>query len=578
MPILGDDAATLDGSLRELAARSLTPLRQQGIKSAAITYVFHNSSRETPFSNFIKRKLTTQLLLEAGVDINLIDRQDFKLQQDEQSFSFMFTPNGTAPTDPEPVGAILVGELISSPSASEFLIHLRAIDLKTTRLLSASSTTVKIDTTIAERLGVSEIDLPGLPPLPNLVSDMTSVTSSLAAGFKPEQVMCSLEDPVNLDEGDKFLQRLTRAYLTSGLVENGWQILERELFYLVDRDQSATGGKSENYLTGDVILSLSSDDSAPSNSPTFFVKAIQANNSRLVGQAEISFKGLATTHSQEPPGNSTTGSPMGGGNQSLADALRRAQEKSSVAKNDPLVFSSSTILGEKLKPKPETLSRIGTASNSSESVPWLFELRGSHLSSFQWWYKSPYNSEKPQRSSEKSKMIEETLFRLNAIESGDLAAVKADLTVFLLWGYGYKIENPNEGSGVALHIGPLVDVATEIYTTYSLFPDGRPCPREWLSILGHNNSSAFADRLLLSLHPNGNQDLERDNRTPFAFPSGSYRFNSNENGALGHVDNIDQNVAFDYNFETVWKEVFPTTIKATIDLTPMKDHLYKIRK
>ncbi len=577
---------TIDESLRDLASRSFEPLRQRVIKSVAMTYVFHNGSQETPFSNFIKRKITTQLLIEAGSDINLIDRQDFKLQHAEQSFTFTFTPNGTGPTAPEPVDAIFVGELITSPTVGEFLFHLRAIDLKTSRLLSAPSVIVPIDTAMAERLGISELDLPSLPPLPNLTSDLNTATRSLAAGFDPKQIFTCLEDPGSFAEGDNLLKRLTRTHLTSTLVQDGWRILERELFFLVDRDQSATGAASEGYLAGDVVISLVSDDSAPPTSPTFFVKAIQVKDGRLVGQSEISFGRLAAKLASEVLGNGTAGVSMGGADQSLADALRRTQGKSGVAKGDPLVFTASAVLGETLKPKPETLDRIrkGYLSHeSSETTPPLFHLQKTQLDTFKWWFSADKDDAESRKGFAKLQMVEESLFRLNAIESGDIEAVKADLIAFLFWGYGIEYRNgPSVSNHV--HIGPLLDIAAEIYTTYSLYPDGRSSVREWLRIFsiaewGDFGPGSFSSRLLMSVNPRFRPRLSGQFETaPLHFPRGSYRFNSSEFSPLADGEDIAKNIAFDYSLEAVWKEAFPSTLKATIDLTPMKENLYKLRK
>jgi hypothetical protein len=86
----------------------------------------------------------------------------------------------------------------------------------------------------------------------------------------------------------------------------------------------------------------------------------------------------------------------------------------------------------------------------------------------------------------------------------------------------------------------------------------------------------FSGRLLQSLHPRfraafNEQTARSASRKPLQFPAGTYNsFTPQFKG--------QPSIHFNYKIETVWKDAFPSTIKATIDLTPMKNSIYKIRK
>ena len=543
-----------DQAMGALARECLTPFKSRGVSKVAMTYIFHNGSTETAVSNFVKRQLTTHLLREAGRDVALIDRQDFQLQHKEDGFAFIFSTGTGNLSQPVPVDAILVGELITSPACRTMVVCLKAIDPKTSRILSASVASIGLTKDFAAKLGISELDLDGLPTLPQPLGDIKRWASDLSAAFDPQQTTCSLDDPGNAGAAMAMNSRLLRAYLTSALVSAKWSLLEREMFFLVAKDQAAAGVKS-SYPVGEVILRLETDDTGVQDSPSCFAKAIQIKDGRLLGQSQVSLSG------------SVAGPNAGGdigGDQALAEALRRTQGKLSPSKEDSLVFSSSVILTNVFKPSDKL------KGFAFEVTPDLFDLSNDEIThsrmNMMW---SPGKVDWENGFAAK-KHNELTLIRLNAIEKGDLNAIKADMVCALLWGYGY--------SGF-MHLGPLLDVVRQVSSQYSLKRDGSDSTEAWLSYFKPENRFAgwamegFSGRLLQSLHPKYRTAFENDDARsrlikPLPYPAGTY---SNSRQQSGERPSIH----FNYRIETVWKDAFPSTIKVTIDLSPMKNNLYK---
>lgn len=556
-----------DEAMGKLAEKCFSPLKEKGASKVAMTYLFHNGSKESPISNFVKRQLTTHLLRAAGRDIALIDRQDFQIRHQEDGFGFTFSSGDGELSQPEPVDVILVGELITSPAAKTMVIHLKAIDPKTSTILSAPVVSIELTKDLSDRLGISELDLSGLPPLPTPSVAPETWARDLSSAFDPQQVSCSLDDPGGTKAASALNTRLLRAYLTSTLVSSGWSLLEREMFFLVAKDQAAVGNDISGYPVGDVILRLQIDDTAPKDLPTCFAKAIQRKDGRLLGQAQIAL-------SSSVAGDGSAKDI--GGDQALAEAIRRTQGKLAPGKEDPLVFSASIVMTDVLKPSKELADRIAAAN----VWPELFFLRGHDIiGGHQSNLIHAARGENAQRGFEKKKIFEETLLRLNAIEKGNMQAIKADLWSFLLWGYGYDLRDEGGERKKFVHLGPLLDVAMQISATYSLSRDGTPTAREWLYFLGLGAdwegfpSDHFVDRLLQSRHPKLSSTFNRPgsarNTAPLKFPAGSHKVVQDFGRPTIH---------FDYRVEAVWKEAFPTTLKVTIDLTPMKKSIYKLRK
>jgi hypothetical protein len=548
-----------DQPLATLAKECLAPLKSEGASKVAMTYLFHNGTKESAVSKYIKSQITTQLLREAGQNITLIDRQDFKIQQQEEGFGYTFSTGDGVLSNLEPVDAILVGELISSPQAGTIVICLKAIDLKTSRILSAPLANVKLNKDIATRLGISELDLPVLPPLPTPLVDPESWRKDLSAVFDPRQISCSLDDPGGSDAASSLNTRLLRAYFTSGIISGGWTLLEREMFFLVANDQVAAGNDLSSYPVGDVVLHLQIDDTAPKNQPTCFAKAVQRKGGRLLGQAQVA---LNTSVDKDDVGKHI------GGDQALAEALGRTQGKLKPSKDDPLVFSASIILTDVLKTSKELTGFF------ERTTPHIFVFNGNPVkivgdsgSDFSLFLVEEHK---------KSKIIEETLIGLNAVESENFEAIKADLLSLLLWGYALEYDDEQGTKRAFRHLGPLFDVARQICAHYSLSPEGKDTTNEWLSMFHSEtmfaegpHSTTFTDRLLQSLHPKHKAVLTDHGGIPLRFPVGSYKKD-------GYAE--FPSFRFNYTIETVWKEVFPTAIKVTIDLTPMKNTIYKIKK
>lgn len=560
-----------DTNMRKLAAECLKPLKQNKASSAAITYFFHNGSRESPVSTHVKRQITTHLLREAGRDIAIIDRQDFRILHLEDSFGFMFSTGDENSSQAVPVDAILVGELITSPAASTMVICLKAIDPKTSRILSAQVVNVKLSQEFASRLGISELDLPVLQPLPEPAAGHEKWAGDLSAAFDPKKVSCSLDDPGVTDAATVLNSRLLRAYLTSSLVSGGWPLLEREMFFLVARDQAAAGKELAGYPPADVILSLQIDDAAPKSQPAGYARAVQRRDGRLLGQSHIALNASAA-------GGGIAKNV--GSDQSLAEALARAQGKLAPGKEDPLVFSASIILPEVMTPSKRTADLIASTKAGDADrfgFPNIIGVtsRGIFASRLGQRSASEVSSNNQRFGLEKNKVIEHTLFNLNAVggDEIDIGWVRANLLCCLIWGYSLDYEDDDGAKREFIHLGPLLDVAMQISSNYTFNRDGTPNVVYWLDYLGFHGffrpqggSDAFLVRLFQALYPR----FQDPNRPPLPFPRGSYVGAQNKS----HVPVI----RFEYEIETVWKETFPSTIKVTIDLTPMKESIYKVKK
>jgi len=564
---------SIDQAISSLARECIATLKSKGATKVAMTYIFHNGSSETAVSNFTKRLLTAHLLREAGRDIALIDRQDFQLQHKEDGFAFIFSTGNGKFSQPVPVDAILVGELITSPACRTMVLCLKAIDPKTSRILSAPVASMSLSKDFAARLGISELDLEGLPTLPQPSGDTKMWASDLSAAFDIKQITCSLDDPGNVGVAMALNSRLLRAYLTSSLVSAKWSLLEREMFFIVAKDQAASGVESSSFPVGEVILRLESDNTATQVSPSCFAKAIQMKDGRLLGQTHVALAGsVAGTQS---------GSGIGG-DQALAEALRKIQANLAPSKEDSLVFSSSVILANDFKPSNELKSFASEHPNANYID--LLWIRESSFEYRQFWGMPEPEKGHWERGLEAKKYSERTIFQLNAIEKGDLNAIKADIICALVWGYAYHYEGDPRNEGF-IHLGPLIDVVRQISSRYSLNRDGSDSTVEWLrwfSFGARYNpgsvSNTFSERLYQSLHPTYRSLFDdpygkrmwKDSFKPLTFPAGTFRNIPYRSDS--------PSIHFNYGIETVWKDVFPSNVKVTIDLTPMKDSIYKINK
>lgn len=562
-----DPNQPINQALTILAKECFSPLKSKGETKVAMTYIFHNGSTETAVSNYTKRLLTTHLLREGGKDIALIDRQDFQLQHKEDGFAFSFSTGAGNLSQPVVVDAILVGELITSPSARTMVLCMKVIDPNTSKILSAPVIDFAVTKDFAEKLGISELDLNGLPTLPQPSGDTKTWVSELSAAFNPNQVTCSLDDPENTGAAMALNSRLLRAYLTSALVSSRWSLLEREMFFLVAKDQAAAGVESSSYPVGEVILRLEVNDTGGQGTPSCFAKAIRMKDGRLLGQSQITLTG--------PVVSSSSGSDIGG-DQALAEALRRTQSKLAPAKEDSLVFTSSVILTNAFKPSNEL------RHFSIKECPNIFNLRDNDIISSAMNMMINPKKDDWEKGFDAAKHQELTLVRLNNVEKEDMNAIKTGILCALLWGYGYQFDDEQLGSSGFIHLGPLLDVVRQISGKYSLTRDGRDSTREWISYfiptgeLGSAVDNGFSGRLFQSLHPKFRATFDdpyaRSKMViPLTIPTGTYRsFPPQFQG--------QPSIHFEYQIEAAWKDAFPSTIKVTIDLTPMKNSIYKIKK
>jgi hypothetical protein len=252
---------------------------------------------------------------------------------------------------------------------------------------------------------------------------------------------------------------------------------------------------------------------------------------------------------------------------SIEAALESAKKEKGVVDLQSLKFSSVVEFGASLKPNIEFLDRVIENRPQNGQVP-LFHLKSNDVRAFSYW-----DNEIDQLRGDgidTQLLSDETFIRLSNIDKNKIENVKAHLTLFFLWGYGVELID-SSGNHNLSHFGPLLDVTTKIAETYSLYPDGRRCFGDWYEIFAPRywagpDPDHFSTHLLMSIHPELRSKLRAIHASDLLdFPSGNYikKFGR------------DIDVSFAYSFDLKWESAFPSSMGVTIDLTPMKDRLYR---
>lgn len=553
----------VDESLKKIAAETINPFKNKEPHSLAITYLFHNGGRETPTSRYVKNMITGHLLSEGGQSITIVDRSDYRFQARESDFGFIFSSMPDLPA-PEPVDSILIGEIITSTQARSMVILLKIIDTKTSQILKASVANIQLDKDMASRIGISELNLNRLPKLPSSDKKFNQWAKEASQGFEKAGTNVSLDDQGLVNNDQLLKSRIMRAYLTAELVSAGWKILDREMFFYVALDRDASDQDVSGFPVGDVILRIELESN--------FIRTVDRKSGRILGQTQYSLASSGSERDQEI-----------GIEQGLSDVLKILEAERRPGKETPLDFTATVGFPNSLDPRPEFSTKlaeyhpqpniIGLNQNNYVSTFYLETRRRITLNSA-----DPYINNREFAKNE-------TLVRLNTVENRNIQSIKATLMCMLLWGYQLDADSADGSLKTHEYYGPLMDVAMQISQTYSLNSDGTPSPGYWFSVFGPNGVSnelnerevyaspiSFTDILWHSMHPGStlftsSRVTPKRSRIPIQSGTASIPMDRNRPTAI-----------FNYKIESVWKDAFPSTLLITIDLEPMKDKLYKIKK
>ena len=253
-----------------------------------------------------------------------------------------------------------------------------------------------------------------------------------------------------------------------------------------------------------------------------------------------------------------TNQPAIGSEDELAVAVRKQQEQAAIGRADSLVFTATFRLSDKMELDNRTRQLMKFYFDECKIVHWSWSYRRNVVG--QSWLTQcvtdPING---------VQIYNNYLEKLITIENGKVDALQADLICMSLLGFS---------TGDKFYPGPIKIIACDIATQYTVNRDQSPCSDYWIRRLcdlcnGCNNGcdNSFVAKVYRSLHPvyRGLNDNLNVNKGKIRITNG--------------LDNVRRISPLDlaYTIESQWAGKFPSTVKVTIDLTPMRDKLYKVK-
>lgn len=528
---------SLSNAVQDIASECIASLSASSVTNLAVTRIYYNSSGTVPVSKYMQRKILGALLTAAPSGMVIMERRDLQLVAEENRLQW--TINGNLAKGFETSQAVLMGEFLWDRSFGQALLSVRILDSTTGRIFAAPVKIVDINPDFAKRLGLSEHEIPiagFFTPKPSIDQSMAALTKIL----KIKGGHVSIMPRVALPEKYQFAYRILYCLVASHLVSEGIPVLERELLYQISIEQGLDEHALDTIIIGDSVLSIEVDETTPNTSPTFFTRAVRRENSQTLGQAEISLHTLRQPRSSYSMGQGGV-SPLGA-DDSLVAAVQAFDKAAAVRKED-LIFTSTVKLGTSMQLADSAISLYRTR------VIKCFEFtRSGYVNiSYRRLLENPVNGQQ---------IFDEYLEKLIPLEDGNEKALKADLTMLLVLGFnGYP--------------GPLNEICSRIISTVTVNHDRSQSTRFWEQCLIDGRDSLARD-LFACMHPRYQKELSRRDKHPIDPNTGIFERSPDRRS--------EPAAKFNYKIAVKWSGKYPSHASVTIDLTPMKNNLYRVNQ
>ncbi len=540
----------LDDVRHTVAQQLVSTLQEKGIKQLTVTKIYYNGSSINPVSAFIQHKVAKALLEAAQSGIIIMDRQDIELVAKENTLQWMI--KGQADTDIKAGQAVLVGELLWQKPYSQALLSLRIVSTTTGQIITAPARIIDLDASLASHIGFATNDVPTTPML-SITPDSERQLSEFAKRLQATGGACSVTSVDSMDKRYQFAGRVLYCLACDQLVSNRVSVLERELLYQIAGEQAVAGKTLDSLLLGATVISFRADETTDASSPELTVRAVRRSDNALAALAEI------TMSSPKPTTISAGSGPAQftsiGSEDELAATVRKQQEQASIARSDALVFTATFRLSDKMELDDSQVALI----------------KRHPYPAFHAWHTYTYNEHQTFELSNFNNSTNEInglqvfdayLERLVSLENGNVAAIKASILSMAISGFSITMDPV----GGTVFPGPLQFICWEIAERYTPRQDRVSDLDDWNKLFyGGSNVQPLALHLYNSMNPRL--------RTPASIDP-----------AKGTVKGVPDDYngypcAYEYNYviETEWKGKYPSTVKVTIDLTPMRDKLYKVK-
>jgi len=530
----------------ELAAAVSKAMQVSGKKRVVFARIFFNGGKTTSACSFLKRKVSMHLLNDSKIE--LFDRDDIAAKFEEDKLVFSLKGEGIpelASTD-----ILLTGEVIALQDKNGVALSLRLIDIVTGELLAAPMALLPITDGLASRLKRNNVGA--------LSSSLTSPTpenkhwlSQMKAKLPNENAKVIFADLPPCTDNQKLQLRLTRAFLLHEMKEAGVKLLEREFLYLIGGDPLAQNDPLAGFLQGDAMFAVNPDSSGRSN--VFSCSArLTSSGGRLLYVTEFKFDYIAQA--------SEAGSLA---EASLEDALQKIQRDSKANDKSKLIYTRTWSLANGCQITKADWEKFENLDPEYSRI--VYKITSEPFGTG---HSISFDAENFQSAKNLnwSTTCREMIRRLALAQKSNTQSVKYTVITSILGGFSLREDWRDEGpwkDSNWVGLWPLLlNDALNDWTVHSSgsFVDGR-----WFYELGNATGVQFPQRLLYNHVLGVKTSHWKVPKMPL--PKGSYTIK-------------DSRVSIKLNYEITWKwkGLLPSEVTMTIDLTPSKNILYKVKK
>jgi len=266
----------------------------------------------------------------------------------------------------------------------------------------------------------------------------------------------------------------------------------------------------------------------------------------------------ATVVASTAPAQATTTEPDGG----LAAAIRKQQEQAVVGRADSMVFSYTFRVSDRMEVSDD-IARLKfdgcyywtgvKIKDGFDAGKMPFQMRQCSL---------PFILPNPINGlSVYNKCLENIIPKLN----GNLEAIKAYLQIMAILGFDVV-----DGRNRHWFPGALPVIAATISGKYTINRDQTPNRDFWIDLLCGCKASSCEESLGYLVFRSMVPSLRRQMLKPLTLPKGTVEVVPDRWRNQPHLK-------CNYEVVTEWADKFPSTVKVTIDLTPMREQLYKVK-
>ena len=524
-------------TLKTMSEKVLQDLQVKGITRLAVSKVYFNGSGVNPVAQYVQRKLLGEILNGAPEGLDILEREDIRLLVKENQLQWMIG-SGTENVADESQ-ALLMGEFLYDNAFRQALLSLRVIDSQSAEIISAVTSVIDVDADLSGRLGIPFNALSTTP----LYTMQSSITDDSRFMDKINGIGSLSLSPVSaVPQKYQFAVRVFYGFAITELVNSGVPILERELLYQIAEERALVEKSLDSVAVGGGIIQTIVDESSADNAPTFFIKAVRRDGGSLLAQVEVELK--TSQESMIRANKATSGVSPLGADDSLTSAVRAYNDAALVERPDALRFQEVFVMSDKMVLSDDKARLL----NGADIPVWHYE-NGLIMV----WTRL---QDTPSESVDGRQMFDYFLEKLIPRENGNIEALKASLVALSVGGCRlpeYKH-----------FIGPLNLVYIQLSSNYTIYNNRKPSK-------GYNSYwyacfEAFSKTLYESMHPL----LSRKIQNPIDPYRGTFRWK------MSNWPTAPEAI-FDYTIETTWQGKYPAVTTVTLDFSPMKDNLYKVK-